>query len=615
MRNPSQQRENYDFVGSYNNQRVSGIDAERTVNLFEYIDPMGKKPNVLLSTSGLVNTNVNFSPVIGGFRAQFVFQNNMYEVVGNGVFLISTSLARTLLGTLTTSRGYVGVDANTFQIIFVDGNKGYIWDTIAFTFSQITDQSFPAMPIDVCYLDGFFIIANGNTNTFQMSSYEQGMVWGGDTQPFIATTADSKLAIASTVNFATGIPVQVTTAGVLPEPLTVSTNYFVIQVDATHIRLATTYANAIIGNYITLITAGTPVNSVINIGQLQVGTMTTHPGTIVGCKTLHRRLFLFSQNYTEVWENAGLGTVLPVRRNNSLLMEYGLAAIGSAKVGFDMLIFLAQDKDGLGSVMMVTGTTSMPISNRALDFTLSNYAASADEGVADATAILCKESAIIFYRLNFTSANHTFVYNVSMSEPGNPRWHEEEVLNGDRHPAQTHAYFDGINYYGHYSLPILYYVDDEVFTNDGEAIRRMRIGRPIGPATYERRRIDRWWLDLLQGQANIIENTGEEEILWTESGFDITTENNIDLITESVPVVISNLNPTVFLSISKDGGQSYGPRATSPMGKLGERSFRTVWRKLGVIPRGQYLVPKVEFFQNLQFVVLGADWDFEQLPE
>jgi len=51
------------------------------------------------------------------------------------------------------------------------------------------------------------------------------------------------------------------------------------------------------------------------------------------------------------------------------------------------------------------------------------------------------------------------------------------------------------------------------------------------------------------------------------------------------------------------------------MGAIGQRTFRTVWRKLGVIPRGQAFVPKIEFFSNVPFIVLGAAWSFEVLPE
>lgn len=484
----------YDFIGSYNNQRITEIDAERSVNLFEYLDEKGKKPKSLISTSGILNSGIDFSPTVGGSRASFVFQNNTYQVFGNKVYLINGALAPSLIGTLNTTTGYVGVDANTFQVIFVDGLNGWIWDTVATTFTLIVDVNFPAIPIDVTYLDGFFVVAAAGTNTFVLSQ----------------------------------------------------------------------------------------INNGISYTPLQQGAMTSHPGTIVACRTLHRNLFLFSQNYIEVWENAGIGTNLPFRRNNSLLIEVGTPALGSISVGFDKLFFLSQDRDGLGSVMMISGTQAMPISNRALDFALSQYASTAGVGVADARGICIKENGIIFYRLNFTNANHTYVYNLSMSSPEEPRWHEEEVLDGDRHPAQTHVYFNGINYYGDYLNPILYQVDNSFVTNNGEPIRRMRIGKAFVPGGYQRTRVDRWHLDLVQGQV------------------------------DNIP---GNVAPIVFLSISKDGGQTYGNRIRAPMGQIGQRTFRTVWRKLGVTPRGQAFVPKAEFFNQVPFSVLGAAWAYEVMPE
>jgi len=393
----------------------------------------------------------------------------------------------------------------------------------------------------------------------------------------------------------------------LPAELVSGTTYCVVaQVSATTIRVSETQG----GTAITSVAGGN--GSITNNGQLQLGSITSHPGNIVGCRTLHRRIFLFSSNYTEVWENAGLGTNLPIRRNNSLLMEVGTPAVGSISVGFDRMFFLAQDKDGLAGVMEVRGTESIPVSNRALDFQLAQYAADPDTGVADARGVLIKENGIIFYRLNFTLANHTFVFNVSMSTPEQLRWHEEEVLNGDRHPAQTHAFFDGVNYYGSYNSPIFYIVDNSVSTNDGETIRRMRIGRQMTPEGYNRLRIDRFQVDLLQGSLDIL----------TQTTVDLLTEDEDELLTESGEVLLLDQTtlsgggqPVVFLAVSRDGGQSYGNYLQATMGKIGQRTYRTVWRKIGTTPRGQGFVPKIEFFNEIPFVVLGAAWDFEVLPE
>lgn len=55
----------------------------------------------------------------------------------------------------------------------------------------------------------------------------------------------------------TGMVVRATTSGTLPAPLAINTNYFVIRVSATTIKLATTLANALVGTAINLTTAGT----------------------------------------------------------------------------------------------------------------------------------------------------------------------------------------------------------------------------------------------------------------------------------------------------------------------------------------------------------------------
>lgn len=702
------QAKDYNIVGSFNNQRVTGIDSERSVNVFEYRDPLGKKPKSLINTSGLINTHSAYQDTTGGFRAQFVFNTYSYSVIGSTVLRQDVNGIVSILGTLVnTNVGYVGIDANTFQILFVDGRNGYIFDTIANTFTMITDTGFPVNPIDCCFLDGFFVVATGGTNNFQLSQFNQGMVWSGsdlldftalgniltiptgtanfatgvdvqlvgggrNSTTFTADTSTNLITVGSTADYPQGSPVSVKpgTSGVLPSPLSANSVYWVINVSGTTLKLATTKDKATSGDAIiltnngtppnniisttslpsplqesttyyvirltsntielaatladaqngipiTLTSVGTPPNQIENNGQLQLGSITSHPGNIVACRTLHRRLFLFSSFYTEVWENAGIGTNLPFRRNNSLLMEYGTPCVGSISVSFDIMCFLSQTRDGLGPVVEVKGTQAIPISNNTIDSVFAAYAVLGQ--VADCRAFLILENGLIFYRMNFTAANHTFVYDVTLSDPtkeDGKMWHEEEVLNGDRHPAQTHAYFNGINYVGDYFRPILYQVDSSTTTNNGQDIRRMRIARPIVPEAYQRIRCDRWQLDLLQGQFSQADTTVADIQLLTENGDNIDTENGNELLATIGTAVYSLSSvPFVFLSLSKDGGQTYGYLVKAPMGRVGNRTFRTVWRKLGTTKRGQPFQPKIEFFSNVPFIILGAAWVFEIMPE
>ena len=169
----------FPFVGSYNNQRISSIDPERTINWFEYRDPLGKKPQVLIPTSGLIDTGLIFSGQTNGVRAQFTLLGYQYLVVGNGAYRIDANSNVIFMGSLVnTNTGYVAIDANTFQIIFVDGINGYIWDTLLLTFTMITDSNFPSQPIDVCMLDNFFVVVEGGTPNFYLSSYDQRISMG-----------------------------------------------------------------------------------------------------------------------------------------------------------------------------------------------------------------------------------------------------------------------------------------------------------------------------------------------------------------------------------------------------------------------------------------------------
>jgi hypothetical protein len=624
--------ENFEIVGSYNNQRFPNIDAERTINMFEYIDRKGKKPHTLISTSGLENTELVF-PLSGpndGFRGEFVLNEFEYFVIGPNIYRRDINNVITKLNPtpLPTATGYVGIDANNNdngeQIIFVDGQVGAVWDTGTDQYTpslRAVDAAFPIAPIDVCFIDGFILVAAGGTNTFVLSAFNNIYSYSLIANTFTAAPATDLLTV--TTYMPTGMPISFTAGGGLPAPLVAGTTYFAIFVDATHIRVATTFANAVSNTFIDITTAGILPNTITNLagpnlpGQLQQGAINSHPGEIVACRTLHRRVFLFSSFYTEVWENSGLGTNLPLRRNNGLLMEYGTPARGSIVTGFDKMIFLSQDRDGLGAVMEVIGTESVPISTRALDFQLAQYAS--ENKIADARGIFVKENGIIFYRLNFTAANHTFVYNATLSDPSADEgklWHEEQILNGDRHPAQTHGYFNGNNFYGAYNRPILYQVDSAFVTNDGEAIPRIRISRCYVPSTYNRTRIDRWMLDVIQGQPLVTNISGILTLL-AENNNVITTENSLDILLESSTIlpIYSLAHPVVFLSISKDGGVTYGYRISAQMGAIGQRKFRTVWRKLGVIPRGQGFIVKLEFFNEVPFIILGAAWFYEIMPE
>src|SRR5678809_1012425 len=129
-------------------------------------------------------------------------------------------------------RDSVGIDANNAetgsQILFVDGQIGCIWDTGTNTFTYDirgrlsgstgfapVDPDFPFAPIDVCFIDGFLLVANAGdvglqipNNTFQLSGFNDAYSWGGLIIQITSALAATDVITYATANqFPTGMPI------------------------------------------------------------------------------------------------------------------------------------------------------------------------------------------------------------------------------------------------------------------------------------------------------------------------------------------------------------------------------------------------------------------------
>jgi hypothetical protein len=484
---------NFPAVGSYRADKIGKISSERTLNWYEVIHPHGKKQNALHPTQG-TKLKATIGIDNGPIRGTFEFKNNLYVCANNKLFRIDTSFVVTQLGilTFTTTMGFVDIDANQTQVIFVDGVSGLLWDTVALT---LTAVAFPVgvIPNSVTYMDGYFIVSDTITNRFYVSALDNGLSWPA-------------------LNFAL-------------------------------------------------------INS--------------NPVFARGVQRLKRRLFIFGTVITEVWLDAGTAN-FPFRRDNNLLFEHGLESEGSLVEGFDRMFYLSRDKNGVGSIKMVEGTLPEDISTYEIDNVL--------QGLSDtnkAIGMVYKIDGIIFYKINV--GGRTFVYNVIMSSPQNRMWHEEAMLDGTQHIANTHAFFANAHYIGAYNSGKLYQYSTDFLNNDGQAIHRMRICHVISNDIYSRIRIDRLQIDMLQGVGI--------------PGTDRTDFASL--------VANKDQNPTLKLSISSDGGVTYQGLPDGTIGKVGNRIHRTKWETLGV--DYEHII-KFETWNSVKCYVLGGAIYGETLP-
>lgn len=484
-RNATEKEIDFPIVGSYRADKIGKISSERTINWYEVLHPYGKKQNALHPTQG-----TKFQTLIGAdngpVRGSIVFNNFAYFSSNNKLYQMDTAFIVTQLGagTFTTTTGYVDIEANQTQIVFIDGLTGFLWDTIALTLTAIV---FPAgvIPNSITYMDGYFIITDSVTNRFYVSALDNGLVWA----------ASSFAQINSSPTFAKGV-----------------------------VRLK-------------------------------------------------RRLFLFGTIITEVWLNAGTSN-FPFRRDNNLLFEHGLESQGSLVEGFDRLFYLSRDAGGVGAIKMVEGTIPEDISTYEIDNVIQTL-----QQTNLAVGMVYKIDGIIFYKISV--GGRTFVYNVTMSSASDRKWHEETMLDGTRHIANTHIFFNNAHYIGSYTSAKLYHYSTDFLNNDGEAIHRQRIMHVISNAIYKRIRIDRLQIDMLQGVG--IPGT--------------------DNTTFAALLANKDQDPALKLSISADGGYTYKSEPDGTIGKVGNRIHRTIWRQLGM----EYdHILKVETWNSVPLYILGA---------
>lgn len=168
---------NFPIFGGFNDRPEIGFDSENLINLFMLEDPQGKKKNAFLGSPGL---RKDLTLLSGSEQARqlYTYKSMMTGVVGQNVYKFTAPLIKNLIGEIGTSRGYVSISSNNAgELIYIDGNKGYLFNTTTNVFTEITAEGFPPKPLNVVNMDGFFVIPLGESSYFQINAQNQGLLW------------------------------------------------------------------------------------------------------------------------------------------------------------------------------------------------------------------------------------------------------------------------------------------------------------------------------------------------------------------------------------------------------------------------------------------------------
>lgn len=181
----------FPFIGDAYASRSVNADAQQCINLFLELDPASRSGAALYGTPGYTTRATLAAAAI--VRQSFEYDGVCYFVSGNKFYSMDTGYTATERGTLTTSSGYVSIQTNGLVLLIVDGTDGYTYTIASATFATVTDVDFPAAPVSCAMLDTLFVVVDGGTQAFYVSS--DGSTWDGANFASAESAPDNLLGV------------------------------------------------------------------------------------------------------------------------------------------------------------------------------------------------------------------------------------------------------------------------------------------------------------------------------------------------------------------------------------------------------------------------------------
>lgn len=274
---------------------------------------------------------------------------------------------------------------------------------------------------------------------------------------------------------------------------------------------------------------------------LYFATAESSPDNLISHIVDHKEIWLFGDLTTEIWTANG-GPTFPYERLQGASVEVGCAAAHSVCRMDNSVVWLGKDDKGQGIVWLVKNYTPVRISTHAIEYAIASYSR-----IDDAIAYVYQQEGHTFYVLTFPSAQKTWVYDAATQA-----WHQRAWMDTSgqmqRHRSSCHAFAWGKNLVGDYANGNLYKFDLDYYTDNGDAIRRVRSCAPMVAPDFTYQYFSNLQIEF-------------------EAGGGLTTGQGND--------------PKALLTYSDDGGKTWSNERPASLGKVGQYRNRTRWVRLG----------------------------------
>ena len=306
----------------------------------------------------------------------------------------------------------------------------------------------------------------------------------------------------------------------------------------------------------------------------------TGPDNLVSIIADHGQVYLLGETTSEVWSDVGTFP-FPFQRIPGSSSQHGIVAKFSvARIG-NSFAYLSKNIRGQSQVVMMNGYFPTRISTHAVENSLL------DQYVEDAVAWTYQLEGHECYVISFPTIDLTWVYDVSTG-----MWHKWLWVDNQnvyhRHRGNCQANFQNMNLVGDWENGIIYQLDQNSYTDNGQEIRRLR--RAVHLVTdYQRQYFDELQLYFQPGVGvGGVTNSGFYATLQSPFLVAPTQIYNVpggaSILLGILPTMNSNTplqNPKAMLRWSNDGGSTWSNEHWVSIGQQGKYKNRAIWRRLG----------------------------------
>jgi hypothetical protein len=266
--------------------------------------------------------------------------------------------------------------------------------------------------------------------------------------------------------------------------------------------------------------------------------------TIIESKEL---LWLIGDKTTEIWYDEG-GQYFGFARIEGTLLQTGCKAPQSisrfGSGGQEGLMWFGRSERGENVIIKTQGFLDQTVSTPAFGHEVATYPTT-----ADAFAYTYQEDTHEFYVLTFPSADVTWVYDGQSGLLHKRASYDPYAQQFHRHRSSCFMNFQGMRVVGDYENGAIYQLTRNSYTDAGWPL----LSKRRSPHIWDEGQRGRVFMQTLQ----LDFNPG----VGNSSGM--------------------GSNPQCSLTISRDGGITFGQKWNAPIGQIGQYRNRTMWRRLG----------------------------------